>query len=94
MMLVSMMVTMAMATTPETTTPARGDDPSRARYCPEHSPNLPHSSRFRPFENCPPDTFLAIAHRRAAPASAITLRFDRLRLSRRPLSRKAITQSA
>ena len=93
MMLVSMMARMAMATTPETTTPARVRF-RRGRASPEDSQKPSPIRRFRPFENCPPDTFLAAAHRCDAPASSITFRFDRVRLSRRPLSRNAITQSA
>ena len=65
-----------------------------ARASPEDSQKPNPIRRLCPFENCPADTFLAIAQRCAAPASSITLRFDRVRLSRRPLSRNAITQSA
>ena len=65
-----------------------------ARASPEHSQKTTSIRRFCPFEKCSANTLLASAHRCAAPASSITLRFEKLRLSRRPLSRKVITQSA
>jgi len=47
-----------------------------ARACPEDSQKPSLFCRLCPFEKCPADTFRAIAHRCAAPASSITLRFE------------------
>jgi hypothetical protein len=65
-----------------------------ARASPEVSQKPSLIRRFCPFEKCSPNTFLSAAQPCADLASSITLRFDRLRFSRRPLSRKAMTQSA
>ena len=66
----------------------------RARCSPEHIQNLPQTSRFCPFENCPPNKVLPGSHACDAQASSITFRFDRLRLSRRRLSFRAMRHSA
>src|SRR5690606_11709170 len=60
----------------------RGSSPSQARYSREHSQNIPHQSRFCPFENCPPNRVLPIPRSYDAQASSITLRRDSLRLNR------------
>jgi len=73
---------MLMTMVAETTTPAM-EVIRRGRYSPEHSQNLPQTSRFCPFENCLADRVLSCSHACDAQASAITLRFDRLRLNRR-----------
>ena len=64
-----------------------------ARASPEYIRFLTRESRFCLSENCPADTFLLRPWSYAPAASAITLRFDRLRLNDRLLSVSAITES-
>src|SRR6056297_325072 len=64
-----------------------------ARASPEYIQFLTRESRFCLSENCPADSFLFEPLGYAPAASAITLRFDRLRLNRCRLRVSAITQS-
>ena len=63
-----------------------------ARASPEYIPFLTSSRAFCLIENCPADTFLVGAGAYAPAASAITRRFDMLRLNRRLLSVSAMTE--
>ena len=89
MMLISSIMLMMVTVVLETTTLAM-DRLRRVRYSPEHIQNIPQTSPFCPFENCLADTVLPGSQACDAQASAITLRFDRLRLNRRRLSFRAM----
>ena len=93
MMLISSIMLMMVTVVLETTTPAMVFTVA-ARCSPEHIQNLPQTSRFCPFENCPPNKVLPGSHACDAQASSITLRLDRLRLNRRRLSFRAMRHSA
>lgn len=69
-----------------------GSSPTQARYSRKHIQNIPQTSWFCPFVNCPPNRVLTTAHSYDAQAISITLRFDRLRLNRRRLSFRVMRQ--